>query len=118
MNPTPDPDDELDALLRAAIPPLGDDGFSARVVARLPAARRRDRSRGWLAAAGAALGVVIAIAGGASGAAVRVGVSDIQRSFAEVCALAVDPWVPFTLVVIAASLIYTLRRREAGPSFR
>ncbi len=61
-NLTPPDPDELDLLLRrdASLPPLADDGFSARVVAALPPPRRRT----WLSRR-----VVLCLAGALAGAA-------------------------------------------------
>jgi len=50
LKSSPAPDDTFETLLRAnaSLPPLADDGFSRRVLATLPPARRRSR-RGLIA---------------------------------------------------------------------
>jgi len=64
LNSLPPPDDAFEKLLRAnaVMPPLDDDGFSRRVIAALPPARR-PAPQVWLAAAGLAAGLVTVLAG-------------------------------------------------------
>jgi len=64
LNPSPAPDDAADTWLRAnhSLPPLPDAGFSRRVLAALPPARRRF-SRTRFCLAGLAAGLVVALAG-------------------------------------------------------
>jgi hypothetical protein len=56
------PDDALDAALRTREPPLGDAGFSERVLTRLPPIKkRRAVPRRWTLAAAAAVGSLATI---------------------------------------------------------
>jgi hypothetical protein len=56
------PHDALEAALRSPEPALPDEDFSANVLARLPAPRRRTSARRWTVAGSAALGSVLTLA--------------------------------------------------------
>src|SRR5439155_11329785 len=88
INPMID-DETLDRQLRDAAPYIDDDGFTARVMARLPAARRESR---WLRAM-ILLGLAIlgsGIAYSLSGGFVREGEKGIPH-------LRIGPYLDFTL---------------------
>src|SRR2546430_13285620 len=97
-------DETLDRQLREAAPYIDDDGFTARVMARLPAARREPR---WLRAMillGMTLlgsGVVYLLSGG--GRFVRAGV--IQLSDFPVWLLLIFPLCRALLVVPVAVIL-------------
>lgn len=116
------PDDaQLEGLLRAhsTLPPLRDDGFSARVVAALPpavtprAAAATSPVRGWLIGAAALLGVVVAARPGGSGAAAPGAADQLEAFFAAIqpaLAPLADPSVLLALLVSAISLAFVYRR--------
>jgi hypothetical protein len=66
LNPSTPDDTTLDACLRgtAWLPPLPDDGFSRRVLARLPEPRRQTALRRNLCLAATAAGLAVAVIGG------------------------------------------------------
>ena len=59
MNRQPD---QIEAALRMSEPTLADDDFSEKVLARLPARRRRSTARRWTLAGAAALGSALTLA--------------------------------------------------------
>jgi MFS family permease len=59
MNKQPD---QIEAALRTPEPPLADDDFSERVLARLPPRRRRSTAQRWTLAGAAALGSALTLA--------------------------------------------------------
>jgi len=90
-------DEELEALLGAE-PPLADDGFTRRVLARLPAPRRR--RLGGILAGSAVLG-----AGGLALAAPAIG--------EVVMTPGASPWVLFFVILALAWLPATVALDEA-----
>jgi hypothetical protein len=114
LTPPSDREDELEALLRRPRASLPDDGFSARVMATLPANSRQNRSRLWFVIIGGVAGVVFAVRRGASGKALQESVADLSHSFAAVGAVTANPWFWVALGIIALSMIYTLRSHESG----
>lgn len=109
-NLNPNPDDELEAFLRLAPAPLADHGFSARVVAALPAPSRRHSSRMWLCIAGGVTGSIVAVIRGASWRAVTESSDELRRAFASLSGLANEPWCVLAVVISVAAAIYVLRR--------
>jgi hypothetical protein len=114
LKPPSPPDDQIEAWLRTSsqLPPLPDDGFSARVVAALPA--RRQNRRAWLCVAGAVVGVVIAALGGAFSTEVF---TQWQASSAEIGRLLLDPMLFTALVIAALSAFYALKSDELRQYF-
>jgi hypothetical protein len=96
-----EPDDDLDRLLRAAGPPLADDGFSDRVVARLPA-RAPTRVRGAILGVASACAAAVLVASPAAPALTRA----VAPLFAAgvVPASAVLAFVAFVGATLATAL--------------
>jgi anti-sigma factor RsiW len=114
LNPPPERDPGLEALLRTAAPSISDDGFSARVLAALPPKATPDRSRVWWCVAGAVAGALFAILRGASWTNLQQGTLDLQRHAAEFAAVAENPWFLLALFLAVGSIVYALyppRRR-------
>lgn len=110
--------DPLDKLLREATPRIEDRGFSTGVMAAVDADRQRARFRLWFMLAGGATGLAVAAAAGAFGSGMADVSADLQRSFADVAALAANPAVAIAGVIIVAALIYVFRRHESDASLR
>ena len=113
MNPPPNDDARLAALVRQSAPELADDGFSARVLTALPAreAVRRPRLRFVFCAAGAAAGIGFAYWQGASWSALREGLTPLLAPTARLVAVFADPGIVLALTVTAASLLFVYRPR-------
>ena len=101
-----DEDEKLAALLQARMPALPDHGFSAKVVARLPPARRSFRGLAW-AAGGAAAGVGFAVLRGASWSDLVQTGPQIMTTFASLLSVLVDPWLLLALSIAGVSLVIT-----------
>lgn len=108
------PDDaQLERLLRHAAPPLTDDGFSARVVAALPASQPAPRE--WLRPAlclgGALAGVAIVWSQMESVGALRSETTQLLMHAANVSTAVLDPMVGLALLVTLGSLAFAFRPR-------
>ena len=101
--------DSLERLLRDAAPRIADRGFSADVMAAVDTGRRRARVRRYAILAGGATGVIVAAAAGAFDTGIANLSTDLQRSFSELAALAVNPAVLIAALCIAAALVYVFR---------
>ena len=112
LNLRPPPDDPLEKLLRAASPPVPDDGFTARVTAALPPPRRAAHSRPLAAAIGAFAGIGFALSGTASSAAVFADLARLANAFAEVARQFSQPWGALALIAIFFSVMFALRSRR------
>jgi hypothetical protein len=101
-------DEALDRQLRDAVPYIDDDGFTARVMVRLPVARREPRWLRVMILVGlAAIGVAIAYVISGGGNLVREGV--IQLSTCPVWLLLVFAF-GCGLVVGAFAVIFAIRK--------
>ncbi len=116
MEPTnlkslPPDDDRLEVWLRdeAALAPLPDDGFSARVVAALPVANTRSHHRVWLCAVGAATGVAFAAANGAFWPDWSAAIPQWEHALVPLAQLLSDPMLLLALVVAGISVLYALK---------
>lgn len=121
MEPTdlnrPAPDDaQLDSWLRsnATAAPLPDDGFSRRVLARLPpqADRAAATRRILLCLVGAVIGVVYAGAKGVSWSGLSADWSDFAPALDHNLEVLAEPSVLLALAVVAGSLLYVFGREK------
>ncbi len=114
LNPSTE-DDRLAALLRRRTDPIPDDGFSARVLAALPSARR-DRPAIPLAAVmlGALAGILYAWWHGASAADVVYFVRLLGAITLQLAATLGDPRIWFAVLLTVASLYAARRLAGAG----
>lgn len=89
---------DLEAALRAPEPALADDDFSANVLARLPAPRRRSFARRWTLAGAAALGsgLTLAIA------------PPLESAVATLSPWSISPLALSAVAVLAIVLVPTL----------
>jgi hypothetical protein len=108
--------DPLEQFLREPPPRIADHGFSTRVMAAVDVSRRRTRMRLALMIIGAAAGVAVAAAAGAFGPGAAHVSTDLQRSLAELAALAANPHVVVAGFVIIAAVVYVFRgdKRDAS----
>lgn len=109
LTPTPADESAADAWLRAhaALPPLTDDGFTARVLTALPPRRRHaGRGRTWAILAGAAAGVAVAAARLATGHGGAPLVAPSPEEARYALAVFVDPKTLLALGVAAASVAF------------
>ena len=110
-------DAQIEAWLRTSsrLPPLPDNGFSARVVAALPA--RRQNRRAWLCAAGTVLGVAVAALGGAFSTDWSSVLPNWPSTGADMGRILFDPMLLCALVVAALSSLYALKSDELRQLF-
>jgi hypothetical protein len=114
----PDASDPLETMLHEATPRIADDGFSARVMVAVDTGRRRARIRLASMIVGGATGLVVAAGAGAFGPGAAHVSTNLQRSFAEVAALAANPAVVVAALIIIAALIYVFRSNASDASAR
>ena len=97
---------QLDALLRRAAPPLTDDGFSARVLAALPAApeQRTSWRRSIFCLVGALAGCGFAFWRGLAASDWEAGFERVATAFLNLGPAFADPLVGAALVVAVLSL--------------
>lgn len=117
VNPT-GADDALESLLRDSAPAIADHGFSTLVMTAVDADGRRARMRLVAIVIGGAAGAAVAAAAGAFGGQSAQLAEDLQRSFADVAALAANPAVMTAALLIAAALVHVFRRNEGDAATR
>jgi hypothetical protein len=88
----------LEAALRAPEPTLGDDEFSASVLARLPRQRGRTNARRWTVAGSAALGSALTLASAAP----------LETVLAAIAPWSIPPLALSAVAVIAIVALPTL----------
>lgn len=103
----------LDALLRDSATQLPDDGFSARVVASLPALRPKHRAfvRQGFTGVGALAGTLIAIYGATRRPAVPVDFFEVSDELNRATQAFFDPRFGLALLVTVACLLFVFRPR-------
>ena len=106
LNMPSEREDEIEALLRTAQPPLADDGFSTRVLAALPTTAPRESGRWWWATAGGVAGAAVAITRGFSLGALRDSALDFQSSLAALAPVVDNAWVALAVLISVGALIY------------
>ena len=99
MNP-PEPNDQLDALLREPEPYVEDGGFTARVIAVLPRRRRHQRLRSALLLGATTMGALLTASWMSRADLPALDSSAVTSLNAQVLL----PWVPVFLA--AAFLVY------------
>jgi hypothetical protein len=104
LNPSAGPDAEIEALLRGGHAALTDNGFSARVVAALPAKARAHHTRLRWCAAGTITGVLVALASGASFTDFEKSVLELEANLAALVPMVADPSFAIALGVAVVSL--------------
>jgi hypothetical protein len=109
LNSLPSDDAQLEAWLRASssLPPIADHGFTARVIATLPApAAQRSTRRTWFCLAGAFVGLVVAGLKISSGPDFTANVPAITPDAALALKQLADPSFLLAMGVTAASLMF------------
>ena len=117
---SPPPDDTcLETWLRteATLTPLPDDGFSARVVAALPAPAPRPRQRAWLCVASAAIGFAVAAANGAFLPGSLAALPQWEQTAIQFGALLTDPMLLLALGTSGLSALYALKSDDLRQLF-
>ena len=99
--------DPIETALRAPEPTLADEDFSASVLARLPAQRRRNAARRWTLAGSAALGSALTL----TIAPPLEGVIASLAPFA-VPPLAISAFTLVAIVMIPAAVVFYAERSE------
>lgn len=117
MNSLPDPDSELEALLRRPLPPLPDDGFSARVVAALPQpSRTADLIRWTLCSAGASAGIFVAVRSVDSWQSVGASLNQAVAEIGQARLVLDNEQVLLALLTVGLSLAVAFWRDPTRPS--
>ena len=101
----------LEAMLRGAAPALPDDGFSARVLAALPAAeeQRTPWRRIAFCLGGAAAGCGVAFWRSGAGPGLQSSLEHFGVTMANACLVFTNPIVSAALVATALSLLVAFR---------
>jgi hypothetical protein len=107
-NLTPQPDANLDAILRAAGAPLADDGFSQRVLAALPAPALPRWITWGVPMTGALIGLGWVLNHGAS-------VADGTKALQTLTAAATAPGILIPGAVILAAVVWLSNADDAIP---
>ena len=111
VNSSANDDRRIEALLRDAVTPLPDDGFSARVMAALPGAEKQPATRRRLAfcLAGAMCGCAFALWRGVSVPELEAAYSRFAPSLMNAASPLADPVLATALMVAALSLLFAFR---------
>ena len=109
--PSANDDARLEALLRRAAPTLPDNGFSARVLAALPATEEQHAPwrRAVFCLVGAAAGCGLAFWRSGASPGLQSGLEQFGVNLADASLVFADPMVSAALVVTALSLLVAFR---------
>jgi len=111
MNALPDDDQRLKELLARVSPSLSDNGFSARVLAALPAkaAAQTFPTRFAVCFIGALAGLALAWNKGVTPDALELAADQLRGSFTRVSPRLMDPAVLVAFAVASLSLLYAFK---------
>ena len=111
LNHPANDDARLEAMLRRAAPPLPDDGFSARVLAALPAPEAAAAlwRRIAFCLAGAAAGYGFALWRGAAWPDLQLELEQFATALVNATSTLADPLLGAALVVTALSLLFAFQ---------